>query len=58
MHNIILNVCMMKVLLGMNEVFYVALLMYDVNVNACSILVGLLSMCEFMDFTRTLHKWV
>ena len=46
MHNFWLIDYMIKVLLDMNEIIYVALLMYEVNVKACGLMRGLLCMCE------------
>ena len=54
MHNVGLDDYMMKVLLGMNEVVYVALFMYEVHVKACSVFVGLISMCDVIG----LHMYI
>ena len=39
----------MKVLLYMHEIDYSVMLMYDVNYNAFSLLIGLISKCEVME---------
>ena len=39
---------MMKVLLDMNEVVFTYYVMYELDVKACGLMIGLLSMCEVM----------
>ena len=45
-HNVGFIDYMIKVLLDMNEVYILVLLMYKINVKACGLMIGFLSMCE------------
>ena len=54
MHYVGLIDYMMKVLLGLYEESILVILMYEVNVKACGLMIGLLSMCEFMG----LHMYI
>ena len=47
MHYIGLNDYMMKVF-DMNDIVFTHLLMYELYVKYCGLMIGLLSMCEFM----------
>ena len=44
----------MNILLGLYEESILVILMYEVNVKACGLMIGLLSMCEFMG----LHMYI
>ena len=48
MHYVGLNDYMMKDLLVMNEVVFTYYVMYELDVKACGLMIGLLSMCEVM----------
>ena len=46
---------MMKILLGMYEVVYTCLVVYEVHVKACGLLKVYLVCVRLRDFTCTLH---
>ena len=54
MHYIGLNDYMMKVLLDMNEVVFTYYVMYELDVKACGLMIGLLSMWEVIG----LHMYI
>ena len=54
MHYVGLNDYMMKDLLVMNEVVFTYYVMYELDVKACGLMIGLLSMCEVIG----LHMYI
>ena len=54
MHYVGLNDYMMKDLLVMNEVVFTYYVMYELDVKACGLMIGLLSMCKVMG----LHMYI
>ena len=45
---------MMNILLGLYEESILVILMYEVNVKACGLMIGLISMCEVIR----LHMYI